>query len=68
MNTPKCLKNVKPGRFFTRRPIDAPKESQVWVRCNYDRILKKYECINWADIGRTVYLKGDTKVYTDFIF
>ena len=64
----KNLKDVKNGQFFTRKPIDAPKESQVWVRDNYDRILKKDECTNWADIGHTVYLKGDTKVYTDFIF
>ena len=62
------LRDLKPGQFFTRKPIDAPKESQVWVRGAYDRSQKKYECTNWADTSRTIYLKGETNVYTDFIF
>lgn len=64
----KNLKDVKNGQFFTRKLIDAPKESQVWVRGPYDRSQKKYECTNWADTSRTIYLKGSTDVYTDFIF
>lgn len=64
----KKLRDLKPGDFFTRKPIDNPKESQVWVRGAYDRIQKKYECTNWADTSRTICLKGSTNVYTDFIF
>ena len=62
------LKDLKPGAFFTRKPVDAPKESQVWVRGAYDRAQKKYECTNFADISRCIYLKGETDVYTYFIF
>ena len=65
---PKKLKDVRPGQFFTRKPIDAPKEKQVYVRGAYDRAQKKYECQNFADISRCIYLKGETEVYTEFIF
>ena len=64
----KKLKDLKPGQFFTRKPIDAPTEKQVYVRCAYDRTQKKYECQSFSDISRCIYLKGETEVYTDFIF
>ena len=62
------LKELKPGAFFTRKPVDAPTEKQVYVRGAYDRAQKKYECTSWADTSRCIYLKGETEVYTDFIF
>ena len=62
------LRDVKPGQFFTRKPIDAPKESQVWVRGAYDRSQKKYECVRFDDICQCCYLRGDTEIYTDFVF
>ena len=62
------LKDLKPGAFFTRKPIDAPKESQVYVRGAYDRTLKKYECTKWNDTSKSINLKGETEVYTYFIF
>ena len=41
MNRPKKLKNVKQGEYFTLRPIAEPKESQVYIRGEYDRYEKK---------------------------
>lgn len=68
MNKPKKLKNVKQGEYFTLRPIAEPKESQVYIRGEYDRYKKKYECIKFSDMCNSRLFKGDKKVYTDFIF
>ena len=68
MNRPKKLKNVKQGEYFTLRPIAEPNESQVYIRGEYDRCEKKYECIKFSDMCETRYFKSDKEVYTDFIF
>ena len=62
------LKEIKRGEFFTRKSIENPTESQVWIRGEYDREQKKYECTRFDDINRTIYLKGATTVYTEFTF
>jgi len=62
------LRDLKPGTWFTLKPLETPREGQVWVRGEYDRAEKKYSCQNWADICRERSLKGSTPVYTDFIF
>lgn len=64
----KQLKNLQPGEFFTLKPIPEPKESQVFIRDGYDRSERKYLCIKFNDVNAWRYLKGDTLVYTDFIF
>lgn len=68
MIKPRKLKNLKKGEYFTLRPISNPKESQVYIRGEYDRYEKKYECIQFSDMCSTRYIKGDKEVYTDFIF
>lgn len=62
------IRDLKKGEFFTKKPIEAPTERQVFVRGNYDRGLKKYECIRFSDISDIHYVKGNTEVYTDFTF
>ena len=62
------VKKLKQGEFFTRKAVEYPKESQVYVRGAYDREQKRYECTRFDDVSRAVYLKGDTEVYTDFVF
>ena len=62
------LKEVKKGDFFTRKAIDEPTERQVYIRGEYDRESKKYECTRFDDINAVIYLKGTTEVYTDFTF
>lgn len=64
----KKLKDVKPGEFFTLKPIPEPKESQVYVRDDYDRSERKYLCYKFNDVNSWRYLKGDRIVYTDFTF
>ena len=62
------LKDVKRGEFFTRKLVEEPKESQVWIRGDYCRDLKKYECQNFNDANRFIYIRGDEEVFTDFTF
>ena len=62
------LKDLKPGEYFTLEPIASPIEDEVYIRGLYAPTPKRYECIECADFGTTLYLKGETEVYTDFIF
>lgn len=62
------IKELKKGDFFTLKPIAEPKESQVYIRDEYDRADKKYLAIKFNDICSCRSLKPDTIVYTDFIF
>lgn len=64
----KKLKDLKQGEWFTRKPIDCPKESQVFIREYYIREDKRYFCERWSAIGDGIELKGDTIVYVDFYF
>lgn len=62
------LKDLKKGDYFTIKPISNPKESQVYIRDDYDRSEKKYYCIKFSDINSCRMLNGNIEVYTDFIF
>lgn len=62
------VKELKKGEFFTKKPIEYPTDSQVWVRDEYDRSEKKFLCYNFDDANRWCYLKGDKEVYTELIF
>ena len=62
------IKELKKGEWFTRKPIDEPTERQVYVRGEYVRDIKKYECWHWDDTNAVIYLKGETPAYVDFTF
>lgn len=62
------IKELKRGEFFTKKPIEYPTESQVWVRGDYDRASKKYECYRWDDVNHTCLIKATTQVFTDLVF
>lgn len=64
----KTLKEIKKGEWFTLKPIKEPKETQVFIKGDYDRSEKKYECGRFDDISYSRYLKLTTKVYTEFTF
>ena len=61
------LKNVKPGDWFTLKPIPEPKESQVWIKGGYNRADRDYTCERY-DGGGERFFKPDRKVYVDFYF
>lgn len=62
------LKQLKEGEIFTLKEIEYPTENQVFIREEYCRDCKKYLCGRADDISYSRLLKGDTTVYTDFIF
>ena len=67
-NVKRPLKSLKKGEWFTLKPYTHPTENQVYIRGDYDRETKKYCCGKFSDISYSRLLKGDTPVYTDFIF
>lgn len=62
------VKDLKKGDYFVRKQIEYPTEHQVWVRGDYDRTEKKYECFRFDDVNDTRFIAGTKEVYTDFIF
>ena len=62
------IKELKKGEFFTRKPIDNPKDSQVYVKGDYDRGTRSYICTRFNDICRSISLPADKQIYTDFVF
>jgi len=62
------LKDLKQGDYFILKDISEPKESQVYIRGEYDRSSKKYLCGKFIDVGASRLLKGDTEVYVEFTF
>lgn len=62
------LKDLKRGDWFTLKPIAEPTEKQVFIKGQYDRFSKKYDCGRFDDISYSRFLKGETAVYTDFTF
>ena len=62
------IKDLKKGEYFTLKPYSEPTENQVYVRGEYDRSERKYECGKFSDISYSRLLKGNTVVYTDFTF
>ena len=62
------IKEMKKGEFFTVKAINNPTEKQVWVRGEYDKSERKYECYKWDDVCSTRLFKGDKEVFTGFTF
>ena len=66
--TPVPLKSLKQGEYFTLKDIPQPKDSQVWVKGEYDKYDKEFVCYKFSDISNGKGMKGSKLVYTDFIF
>lgn len=62
------VKEIKKGDYFTKKEIAEPRDSQVWVRGEYDRSSKKYEAHRFDDVNTTCFLPGDREIFTDFVF
>ena len=62
------VKELKRGEMFTLRPIEEPRESQVFIRGEYDRSERKYWCDRFSDISDGKFLSGTKEVYQDFVF
>ena len=66
--TPVKLKDLKNGEYFTLKDIPQPKDSQVWVKGEYDKYDREWVCYKFSDVNQGKGFKGDKLVYTDFIF
>ena len=62
------IKELKKGEFFTLKPINNPKETQVYIRGDYDRETRKYSCGKFSDISFSRLFDGNKEAYTDFTF
>ena len=62
------IRELKKGDYFTLKEIAEPKESQVWVRGEYDRASKTYSATNWSDTSRERFFKAGKVVFVDFTF
>lgn len=68
MQEPVNIRLLKKGDLFTVKPIEQPKDSQVWVRGEYDHRQKKFECYCYGDVNKFRYISPGKDVYVDFIF
>lgn len=62
------LKNLKKGDFFTFKDISYPNDNQVYVKGDYDRLSKTYDCYCFGDINKFRSVKGDKVVFIGFSF
>jgi hypothetical protein len=62
------LKDLKKGEYFTLKEIAEPNENQVYVRGDYDRESKTYSCYKFSDTNSERFIKGNKKVFIDFVF
>ena len=62
------IRALKPGEYFTLRPLMQPTEYQVYIRGQYDRSARKYECGKFSDISYSRLFAGDKIVYVGFTF
>lgn len=62
------IKEIKKGDFFTLKEISLPKESQVYIKGDYDKSTKTYSCYKFSDVNSERFFKGSKEVYTGFTF
>lgn len=62
------IKELKKGDYFTLKFIEEPKDSQVYVKGDYDRESKTYACYKFSDTNSERFFKGGKEVFTDMIF
>lgn len=68
VQTPVPLKSLKKGDLFTLKDIPSPKDSQVYIKGDYDKSTRTFECTKYSDMNSWRDFKGDKMVYVDFYF
>ena len=58
------VKSLKKGDFFKLKP----NSREVYIRGDYDRSERKYDCGVFSDISRNRYFPAKKLVYVDFEF
>ena len=63
------LREIKKGDFFTLKPVENPSDSQVYIKGDYDRATKRFDCVKCSDVwGNGRALKGSQVVYINFTY
>ena len=64
------VKELKKGDYFTTRPMHEKEvdAKYVFIKGDYNKSLKKYECMKFCDISSWKDFNPDQEVYQDFIF
>ena len=61
------LKDLKKGEYF-KRVSKKGIGQEVYIKGDYDRASKTYECYKWSDVNSFINLKGSTIVCIEFEF
>ena len=61
----RTIKELKEGDFFR---LSSSGTAPVWVRGEYNRSTKKYECYKFDDVNHWSEFTSTRKVTTDFEF
>lgn len=59
-----AVKDVPHGEFVKLKP----ESNKVYTRQNYNRGDKRYDLDDCDDIGRSIAVKGDRKVFVGFTY
>ena len=62
------LKEIKKGDYFTLKEIAEPKESQVYIKGDYDKASKTFSVCKFSDVNSEKFLKSTKEVFTGFTF
>lgn len=64
------LKELKKGDLFALKAHGEHhvSDSQVYIKGEFDRSIKKYDCGRADDISYSRYFDGNKTVYTDFVY
>lgn len=62
------LKNLKKGDYFKVVKKNGELSTQVYVKGEYERTLKKYSTHKFEDVCNERFMKGETCVTTEFEF
>lgn len=62
------LKDLKKGDYFTKKPIEFPSDSQVFIKEDYERSEKKYFVSRFSDFCDSSLMSGSKFVYVGFTF
>ena len=64
----KTIRELKRGEFFTLKPVEYPRENQVYIRGDFCRSDRRFECVKWSDVNFCRFFSGRSAVYTGFTF
>lgn len=58
------LRTLKLTEVFKRKAS----AKTVFIKGSYDGTDKRFECFDWDDVNRFIYLSGTAQVWIDFTF